>query len=328
MIGENLGQFILDLRMYIVVGIIYNLSTLLVLFLILPFIFLSVANAFLFLTTAFFLYLPTYLNDPASNGRREWIRVRSMPFLHDLARYFEGQIIRDFDASEIRNDRQYIFAMAPHGVYPITAFWSHHTSAWYAAFPQLERHRITILGADIFHLVPILRDVALWLGSRNVSRRTFDRTLNEGRSVFMVPGGVSEMKYSRSHSQDIVLLSRHQGFVKQAIKHGVDLVPVFSFGETRVIDTINIPKIHSWLLKRFQSPIPYFRGRFGLQFPRKERLAVVCAKPIQVPQLSEQDPNFKSQVEKIHKEFYQRLVHVFEKYKRQCNHENSNLILK
>ncbi len=65
-------------------------------------------------------------------------------------------------------------------------------------------------------------------------RIAFQYALNEGKSVILVPGGMKEMQYSVSTKDEIVIYKSHKGFVKMAITHGIDLVPMFSFGETKV----------------------------------------------------------------------------------------------
>jgi hypothetical protein len=62
----------------------------------------------------------------------------------------------------------------------------------------------------------------------------------EGRkavATVVVPGGARESLNGEKHVIKLVLNSR-KGFIRMALRHGVDLVPVFSFGENRVYDLV------------------------------------------------------------------------------------------
>ena len=50
-----------------------------------------------------------------------------------------------------------------------------------------------------------------------------------------------------------LVLRKRKGFIKLAIRHGVPLVPTFSFGEQRVYDLVRVFKI-----VQFQLSLGYF----------------------------------------------------------------------
>ena len=49
------------------------------------------------------------------------------------------------------------------------------------------------------------------------------------KAILLVPGGQSEMIGIDSQSKDIAINTRHRGFLRLAIKLGVQVVPVRSF---------------------------------------------------------------------------------------------------
>ena len=53
----------------------------------------------------------------------------------------------------------------------------------------------------------------------------------------LVPGGALEaLNLNTDETQIRLILNRRKGFIKLALKHGVDLVPTFSFGENFIYD--------------------------------------------------------------------------------------------
>lgn len=68
----------------------------------------------------------------------------------------------------------------------MTAAWFHYTSAWRQLFPGI---RPVSLAATAVFMAPVLRDLMLWAGNREVSRRGFQNALDDERAVVVCPGG-------------------------------------------------------------------------------------------------------------------------------------------
>jgi len=191
---------------------------------------------------------------------------------------------------------------------------------WEKFFPKI--NPIT-LGSSVFHNAPLVRDLAMWSGTRHVDRHAFERTLKEGHSAVMIPGGVAELRLSQSQSKVIELNGKHRGFVKMALRHGTPIVPVYSFGETLTFDAINVP-FFSWFAFRFlKMPFPYFIGIGGfLQLPRRKPITVVVGAPIPV----EKDENpSEERVIELHRKYYQELEKLLEEHKAKYGHGEHKL---
>ena len=82
-------------------------------------------------------------------------------------------------------------------------------------------------------------NVALRLGGCAASRRGMENLLKikKGIATVLVPGGARE-SLNGDKDQIKLVLKKRKGFIKLAIKHGVPLVPTFSFGEQRVYDLV------------------------------------------------------------------------------------------
>jgi len=122
---------------------------------------------------------------------------------------------------------------------------------------------------------PIYRDIILALGIASVSRHSCEKILScgPGRSIVIVIGGASESLNARPGIADLVLKKR-LGFIRIAIRHGADLVPVFSFGENELYNQVD-NSTGSWLWKAqkkmqqalgFTMPLFHARGIFNCKF--------------------------------------------------------------
>ena len=89
-----------------------------------------------------------------------------------------------------------------------------------------------LLTASSVFRVPFARDLCLWLGAIDASRPTAERALKAGMSLSVYPGGVREMFTIDPHSkQTVLVLKPRLGFLKLALRHNADLVPVMIFNE-------------------------------------------------------------------------------------------------
>ncbi|PSR82190.1 hypothetical protein PHLCEN_2v6113 [Hermanssonia centrifuga] len=99
-------------------------------------------------------------------------------------------------------------------------------------FPGIVPHLLTL--ASNFR-VPFYRDILLALGICSVSKQSCSNILKKGpgQAITIVVGGAAESLSAHPGTADLTLRKR-LGFIKIAIQHGADLVPVFSFGENDV----------------------------------------------------------------------------------------------
>jgi len=171
--------------------------------------------------------------------------------------------------------------------------------------------------------LPIVRELLISLGCRSIARESFEMVLKDHHNVLMVPGGMAEMRFSLVNNQDITVVTRHKGFIRLAMKYGVDLVPVFSFGETKLLDPA-CPLLQRYCWKTLRIPFPVFFGRWFMQIPNQTPIAVAVGAPIVVEQNNHPTD---SEVDAIHRIYFTQLRLLFEANKEQCGHGNSNLIM-
>ena len=211
--------------------------------------------------------------------------------------------------SRFRN-KQSMFAFSPHGLFPFAL-----------AIPSLAQLNSFFLSfrpivASVTTKVPILGHVIKGMGAVEADVKKIDEVLKEGRSVGIAPGGIAEMfwTYPRpgtSPSCEYVILENRKGFVRLAMEHGLQLVPIFVFGSSKAFYRWDLPLLER-LSRWIRASLVLFWGRMGLPIPLPVQLLYAVGKSIQLQKM----PNpSKKEVELIHSRFCQELTLAFEKHK-------------
>jgi hypothetical protein len=78
---------------------------------------------------------------------------------------------------------------------------------------------------------PFIKHIVGVFGICDASAKTLKRTLAR-RSVVLYPGGIAEL-FLCDHEQERLFVHKRKGFVKVALQAGVDIVPVYFFGNTQ-----------------------------------------------------------------------------------------------
>mmetsp|Transcript_13393 Transcript_13393/g.22016 ORF Transcript_13393/g.22016 Transcript_13393/m.22016 type:complete len:396 (-) Transcript_13393:253-1440(-) len=147
-------------------------------------------------------------------------------------------------------DRQVMVCMHPHGlagIGPLTLLGQE---------PRRKNGRMEhtfILAANIAFKVPILRELFLLINARAAEEAVIDDVFKSGGSVAVFPGGVHE-QLRTDPNQEKVSFPPNIGFIRQAIKHGTPLLPLYNFGENQQFGRFGfsfIPRLHP------------FQSRFG-----------------------------------------------------------------
>ncbi|XP_055349919.1 acyl-CoA wax alcohol acyltransferase 1-like [Paramacrobiotus metropolitanus] len=312
---------------------------------------LSIIFIFSPLVTVFFLILPVlffffpswwyvipllyaawyvYDWDQTSRGGRRWPAFQRSVFWHLVRDYFPIRLIK---TAELDPRGKYLLAGHPHG--PTMAFGfmtalSTEALGFRQMFPGIE---VRPLGQKIMMQVPLLREYTMAFGVCDVSRPSIDYWMSKGpgTAVAIVIGGAREIFEIDCHNVKLVLRTR-KGFVKAAIQHGAQLVPVFAFGEN---DTYDLAFHRDSLVYRFQRfvqkkilgfcpALVKGRGFFGSigMLPKRIPITVVVGAPIPV----DENPNpSHAEIDALHQRYLQELHNLFDAYKAQCGYRDAQL---
>jgi hypothetical protein len=255
------------------------------------------------------MYLSTYRGRPSLTGSRSWPAFRRSALLWgSMERYFDGKIIPQGELQESAGP--YIFGFHPHGIYPMTCFWATHGQQFRSAYPGLT---VDVCAASIMFHAPILREIIMWAGGREVSGSALRYALKSKRSVMLIPGGQREMRHSKSSKQSITMVTRHRGFIRMAMEHGTPLVPVLSIGETMLLENIDAPRMQAYTLRTVGVGFPIWPyGRWYSPMPNAHPVLVVYGHPIPVEKL---DKPSNAQLDEVHTRYYSQLKEMFEEHK-------------
>ncbi|THH16684.1 hypothetical protein EW146_g3995 [Bondarzewia mesenterica] len=208
-------------------------------------------------------------------------------------------------------DRPYVFGYHPHGIIGMGAIATFATegTGFSEAFPGIQPHLLTL--ASNFRM-PIYREILQLLGVCSVSKRSCSNILKggSGQAIIIVVGGAAESLSARPGTADLTL-RRRLGFIKIAIQHGADLVPVFSFGENDIYQQMPNEKgtVVYKLQKKFQNifgfTLPLFHGRGLLNFS-------VIGRPISV--IKTDKPSLE-QITEVQEAYIEELMRIWNTYK-------------
>jgi len=270
----------------------------------------------------------------------KWLKVKHWKLWNAWLRYIAFQVITDHDGnSTTSGDRsggsfdmkkdQAILAFSPHGIFPF--------SLGFAVLPERAKEyfgefRPVVATATKFY--PLLRTILQWLRKVDASKEDVDRALSQGYRIGLAPGGISEMfegypKQGRHPNEECIILNSRKGFIKMALKHQVPIIPIYSFGSSKLLKRLELPlleKVSNWI----RVSLCIFYGVCGLPIPFRKKLLYVVGEPIHPPHMkyTEQDdksPEFEKQVEIMHEQFCNALTKLFEKYKSFYGWENKTL---
>ncbi|TKS93357.1 2-acylglycerol O-acyltransferase 2-A [Collichthys lucidus] len=257
---------------------------------------------------------------PSSGGRRsQW--VRSWTVWDNFRDYFPIRLVKTVDLDPKKN---YIFGFHPHGVLVAGGFGNFCTEAtgFSRLFPGLKSH---LLMLPFWFRVPLFRDYIMCGGLVSSCKSSLSYLVSrpEGGNVAVIAvGGAPEALDARPGALTLQVRNR-KGFIKLALKHGAQLVPVFSFGENELFDQMENPtgsplrKLQNRLQSIMGVAMPLFHARgvfqysFGLM-PYRKPIYTVVGKPIsvvQTPSPSSED------IECLHKVYLQSLTELFEQHK-------------
>jgi len=261
-----------------------------------------------------------YIDNSADHGGRRSPWFRSIRFWRYFADYYPSSFLKECD---LPADQPYVFGYHPHGIIGMGAICTFATEAtgFSQAFPGIKPHLLTL---STNFQIPIYRDILLALGICSVSKKSCSNILKAGPgyAITIVVGGAAESLSARPGTADLTL-RRRLGFIKVAIQHGADLVPVFSFGENDIYQQMPNEKgttVYA-LQKKFQSvfgfTLPLFHGRGLLNYnlglmPYRRRIVSVIGNPVHVIQ---SDKPTLEEIMSTQKLYIEELTRIWNTYK-------------
>jgi 2-acylglycerol O-acyltransferase 2 len=142
----------------------------------------------------------------------------------------DRQLPKKFVKEESLDGAQFIFAAFPHGCG--SEFRVLMDGVIQQVMPNIiAKNNLRVLAASVLFYIPIVREVALWTGCIDASKKTAEKALDRKRSLLILPGGEAEQLLT-TYGEEKVYLSRRKGFLKLAMRKRIAVVPIYVFGSS------------------------------------------------------------------------------------------------
>ena len=239
--------------------------------------------------------------------------ARAMPgivgMLSPMLDYFDfEEIIEEKEALRKSFDegKNYIFACQPHGVISSCGMCS-------AVHIEPKYRMIKVAVASSLLKFPILKNVMGIFALTDASGKNLKRVLqNPGidGSVIIYVGGMAEL-FKSCIEEERLFLSQRKGFIKLSLRQGVDIIPVYLFGNTSLLSVVKGGPLAK-ISRKLKASVTFFWGKYYLPIPRDVKLLYVAGKAIKIPKIAEPT---QEDIDKYHKIYVEEVVRLFDTYK-------------
>ena len=256
---------------------------------------------------------------------------------------FAQSLPPEFVQAEAQTDSQFVFCAFPHGCN--SDFRALMDGILAQVMPNLiQRDAVRTLAASILFKIPIVREITLWTGCIDASRKYAELALTKQKSLLIVPGGEQE-QIRTTYGREKVYLSQRKGFIKLAMRKGVPVVPIYVFGVSDSYYTFhptnNDGKKFDWsfynlrykLMKNFGICITICTGLWGNPLcPLPKKTTIVFGKPIYFQPSSKESSNdsggfepTSEELDKGHALFVKELTVLFDEHKARLGYGDREL---
>jgi len=199
----------------------------------------------------------------------------------------------------------------PHGIFPVGTILGGTYHDW--NYKRYISKGMTIKGvvASVLFNVPLMRHLNAWMGAKPATKEGIAECFKTG-SCAIFPGGIAEMFLTKRDSENVYVKKRF-GFVKSAIIAGADLVPVYYFGQSILLDTLgNSWSGWSWISRKLRASLVFYYGRYFLPVPYRVPLLMVVGPPVAVRQ---NPAPTNEEIQETLNRFIQALEQLYHQYK-------------
>ena len=264
------------------------------------------------------------------------------------------------NTKETNCDHLSIIAMHPHAILPLHGF------IWGAICHQLLPDLYgTGCATEIAMRLPVLRHVLHYLSTRPADKKGLLHMLQiKEENLFILPGGVAEIFYSRRRNQPDSLpftqtiKARRYGLMKLSLQTGARIFPAFVFGASDMLDQLfhveqndaskekdaktsfDVGRMMQSISRKLKGGIALYYGQYYLPIPHTPKLSMVLGDPIYpVENTFERNVNGNkltckrianptdAQVNELMDRYVNALQCLFEQYKVEAGYPNDTLVI-
>lgn len=161
-----------------------------------------------------------------------------------------------------------LYTFVPHGLFPFGLVL--------VSGILFKNQKLKIGIASNMFYIPVFCVILRLLGCVEANADIFNK---DDQDIVLVPDGIAGAFYS-DRRNEVLYLRKREGFIREAIRHNYDIVPVYCFGHTQLYD------IYGWkeLSRRVRFALIWFWGRSSaIWLPHARNVSVVVGRPLVVP---------------------------------------------
>uniref|UniRef100_A0A7S0WRW5 diacylglycerol O-acyltransferase n=1 Tax=Pyramimonas obovata TaxID=1411642 RepID=A0A7S0WRW5_9CHLO len=163
--------------------------------------------------------------------------------------------------------------------------------------------------ANVVMQFPLIKHAVGVFGTCDASPKTLKRTLKD-RSVVLYPGGIAEL-FLCDDKEERIFVKKRKGFVKVALQTGVDIIPVYLFGNTQVLKVAKSAALRAFA-RATGVTVTWFWGVWGTVVPFEKKIVSAMGRPLGIPHIPEPT---QEDIEKYHTLYVNEVQRIFDTYK-------------
>lgn len=198
----------------------------------------------------------------------------ALRLIRPMLDYFDFEAIH-LDEENVRGQmnsgKSFIFASQPHGVLSFVGMCA-------ATYNVDDVKDVPTAAASAVLKTPLLKNLMGIFNLVDASAGSLRKLLRKGRSVVIYIGGIAEL-FKSCRTEERLYLAKRKGFIKLALREGVDVVPIYMFGNTSVLSVLKHGPLAA-LSRKLQVSLTLFWGKCYLPIPRDEKVRIFISGPL------------------------------------------------
>mmetsp|Transcript_5099 Transcript_5099/g.8316 ORF Transcript_5099/g.8316 Transcript_5099/m.8316 type:complete len:292 (-) Transcript_5099:166-1041(-) len=174
-----------------------------------------------------------------------------LPVWKYLHKYFGYRKINLGEEMLINPEKRYMLVEYPHGSFPMaTVLIATYFDGHYKRYKSLGR-TVRGLSATILNYIPLVRHIFAMLGSIPATKENFLDAFESAGACSVLPGGIAEM-FMVEENRERIYFKKRFGYIKVALESGVEIIPVFHFGNSQVLRVIGRTGLLAFISRRLK----------------------------------------------------------------------------
>jgi 2-acylglycerol O-acyltransferase 2 len=131
--------------------------------------------------------------------------------------------------------------------------------------------------------------------------------------------------YLLNDDAEVIKIRDRKGFVRIAVEHGAPILPVYAFGNSRMLKWG--PKCLEPLSRRLRCSIGLISGRWGGPLPFKVQIMMATGALVPVRRLPRGHPDFEAAVDEAHAAYMAALADLYSRRRAQYGWADRPLVM-